>query len=166
MHTTADTFADGIYHLDAAARILGDRTATMLRLVTFAQRDPATLSAALEEWRRLDTAAAPTPPPAPRPERHPAPADFAEERQIGTIGGEPVTGCAAWCDIDAQERRFQVRVSLAGLTLWCDGAYLEIGSYNTDEGLALRDVAALAELWQAGAIQQLAELGRAWCNVR
>lgn len=99
-------------------------------------------------------------PPAPR--RHPAPANFSPRQQIGEIAGAPVLGCAGWCEIAGTESRFDVVVELAGLTLRSDGRHLLVDGVQDADGLPLRDVAALAELWQAGAVQQLAALARSW----
>lgn len=108
------------------------------------------------------------PPPAPTPApvapriSFPEPADFQREITIGTIAGEPVIGYQAWDFVDGSTNRFTVSVDLAGIHLTCDGENLEVGSYAIGDGMPLRDVAALAELWQSGAVQQLAALSARW----
>lgn len=143
-------FARGLELLREAVPLLGGKAADVLR-------------AAVMVLSPLPTPAPkPAPEPAPYRPTFPEPADFQDKVRVGHIAGEAVIGCQGWDTVDGSTRRYLVTVDLAGLHLMCDGDNLEVGSYNRNDGMPLRDVAALAELWQSGAVQQLTTIARRW----
>jgi hypothetical protein len=120
-------------------------------------------------WRELDAEATPAAPaltvPA-APHLIPPPADFCEREQLGAIDGQPVFGEQSWDEIDGCAKRWDVKVELGGLDLSCDGEYLSIdqGEPGTPKRWPIWAIGRIVELQQAGHLDQLLRIARAWLN--
>lgn len=86
-----------------------------------------------------------------------------QRRVIGFIAGEPVIGHITWDKVSGAENRYQASATLNGLSLACDGECIYF-DFELANGLTLTALALIANLWQAGAIRQLATLAETWCN--